>query len=103
MAYCSKCNAPIEWVKTEKGKNMPVDAETYHGEPMYDYTKHQSHFASCPNAEEYRGHSQERTNQENENRKQIAIVVAKLNQLERKITNLEEFLVNQAIGFLPRD
>lgn len=26
MANCSKCNAPIVWIKTIAGKNMPCDA-----------------------------------------------------------------------------
>ena len=26
-ATCRGCGAPIEWAKTEKGRNMPMDAE----------------------------------------------------------------------------
>jgi hypothetical protein len=41
---CSSCSALIFWIKTRTGKNMPVDVAT-----------HESHFATCPNADEHRG------------------------------------------------
>lgn len=44
QAKCKSCEAPIFWVKTAAGKNMPVDVAT-----------HESHFATCPNADTHRG------------------------------------------------
>lgn len=74
MAECSSCGQRIVWVKTEAGKQMPVDPEPVSGGnlllealdgidrewtavvvqaipgvPMY-----RSHFASCPQAAEHR-------------------------------------------------
>ena len=40
-ASCSGCGADIYWVKTKKGKNMPVDPS---GEP---------HWATCPDAKRF--------------------------------------------------
>jgi len=28
MSNCKRCGAPMVWVKTEKGKNMPLDPES---------------------------------------------------------------------------
>jgi len=39
---CRSCGAPIEWVKTDAGKWMPVDPDGT------------SHFATCPDAEKWR-------------------------------------------------
>lgn len=42
------CNARIIWLKTEAGKNMPVDADTVAAaDEMYDPTRHVSHFKTC--------------------------------------------------------
>ena len=81
MSRCGSCNADIEWVMTEKGKRMPMDAEPVEGgnlvltgatirgarEVRYLTKKAQpspllgeseetyvSHFATCPEAERYR-------------------------------------------------
>lgn len=54
MSKCKSCNAEIIWLKTAAGKNMPVDADTYHGEEQFDREKHQSHFATCPDADKFR-------------------------------------------------
>jgi hypothetical protein len=54
MSKCKSCGAEIEWMKTKNGKNIPVDVETYHGEKTFDPSKHQTHFITCPNAEEHR-------------------------------------------------
>jgi hypothetical protein len=50
---CDQCNAPLVFLKTSKGKSMPVD---YSGQAMddkrdgvmYDPLRHKSHFATCP-------------------------------------------------------
>ena len=55
IARCRSCNAKIIWFKTAAGKNMPVDADTVEPEDRsLDLTRHQSHFASCPNADKHR-------------------------------------------------
>lgn len=53
---CKKCKAKIRWLKTKKGKWMPVDTDlitiiTMEGETIKGYIPH---WASCPNAEEFR-------------------------------------------------
>jgi len=46
---CKRCGASIYWVKTFKGKNMPVDASSYtHGDGIFDKQKgHIPHFDTC--------------------------------------------------------
>ena len=56
MSTCSKCNAKIEWIKTEKGRQMPVDLEpvtvvTKEGKTVRGYIPH---WATCPNADDFR-------------------------------------------------
>lgn len=51
----SKCNAKIVWLKTNSGKNMPVDADTVApGEDTFDSSKHTSHFATCIDAPQFK-------------------------------------------------
>ena len=57
MSACKSCGAAIVWVKTKGGKNMPVDADTFKaGDPSVFMPEigHQSHFATCPNADKHR-------------------------------------------------
>lgn len=52
---CKDCKAPIIWLKTAAGANMPADAETVGvGDQQFDRTKHVSHFGTCPNAAKFR-------------------------------------------------
>lgn len=54
---CSSCDARIVWFKTATGKNMPVDeasTEPTDAAHQLDLSRHQSHFASCPNADKHR-------------------------------------------------
>ena len=53
---CRSCDAPIVWVKTQAGKNMPVDATSFDREDglVFNPDKHISHFATCPNADKHR-------------------------------------------------
>ena len=59
MSKCKACDAPILWVKTTKGKNMPLDAKPYKmvvvkngiGELVDAYMPH---WATCPHAKEFR-------------------------------------------------
>jgi hypothetical protein len=75
MNRCRSCGAPILWARTEKGKKEPIDLEpnpkgniilreregsearAIHGVPdevWPDEPRHTSHFATCPNAAEWR-------------------------------------------------
>lgn len=62
---CRSCGAPIKWVKTAKGKNMPLDLKSEEkrivvvgagakGEFGYIVDTYLSHFATCPQANEHR-------------------------------------------------
>lgn len=73
LAKCRSCAASIMWVKTPKGKSMPVDAAEVEyggnivirdgvaiilkmGEPSEAGEKrYKSHFATCVNAAAHRG------------------------------------------------
>jgi hypothetical protein len=57
LTRCRSCQRGIVWLKTESGKNMPVDADTFtQGQPHVFNADlgHISHFATCPNADEWR-------------------------------------------------
>ncbi len=79
MPNCRSCGANIKWVKTQRGKNMPIDVESIdpaaasdgdfivsqdgqvikvgsERAPEIDTNKtwHISHFATCPNADAHR-------------------------------------------------
>ncbi len=76
MAQCRSCGQKIDWIKTTKGKNMPVDEDYYDydecengmilvtdGGMVVTVNEHQnmpsvrgriSHFASCPQANNWR-------------------------------------------------
>ena len=52
---CRSCNAPIRWLRTERGRRIPVDAATAGAtETTFDYRRHTSHFATCPHADQHR-------------------------------------------------
>ena len=66
---CRSCGKPIIWAKSEKGRNMPLDAEpmrhglrflidpegyAHHVPSGVDDLGHRSHFATCPNAKRHR-------------------------------------------------
>jgi len=61
---CKKCNKEIIFLKTKKGSFMPVDADSLSdsdligisvNEPVeYRHGEHISHFATCPNATDFR-------------------------------------------------
>lgn len=55
-AKCRSCGAEIVWLKTDAGKNMPVDAETVvdEGATIFDPDQMTSHFATCPDAAKHR-------------------------------------------------
>ena len=52
---CKACGALMVFLSTRSGKKMPVDASSIEAhELMFDHTKHKSHFATCPEAEQFR-------------------------------------------------
>ena len=61
---CRSCQTPIVFLKTTKGKNIPVDFDTLTESDKFDLQKgnkfffrhgeHISHFATCPNAAQHR-------------------------------------------------
>lgn len=62
VAQCRSCGAEIVWLKTQAGKNMPVDRKRLDGGDAaedvhrwkFDRDRHVSHFSSCPNGEQHR-------------------------------------------------
>jgi hypothetical protein len=79
VTQCRSCDAPIFWVKTERGKRMPLDAAPYEGndpsglfvlrdqtaiavppDAFPDEPHYVSHFATCPDADTWR-HPTERS------------------------------------------
>jgi hypothetical protein len=59
VTNCRSCDAKIVWLKTAKGKSMPVDAATVEeGDELFDHKRHVSHFATCPDAARYRKRSE---------------------------------------------
>lgn len=63
MSNCKSCGAEIKWMKTESGKNIPVDVPPVEQETKYDLVLTESvfkpglmtaHFATCPNANKHR-------------------------------------------------
>jgi hypothetical protein len=54
---CSSCGASIVWFRTSTGKKMPVEESSTlptDAEHQLDMTRHKSHFATCPNANQHR-------------------------------------------------
>jgi len=75
LAHCRSCHAPIIWTVTANGKRMPVDADpvgtprgfrvdesdqddtpvaTFTAAPAIGEKLYQSHFSTCPNADQHR-------------------------------------------------
>ncbi len=53
---CMACNARIVWLKTDRGKNIPVDADSVKPQDqVYVWgSDHVVHFKTCPNASQFR-------------------------------------------------
>lgn len=49
VAKCKSCGAPIKWGRTSAGRKCPVDAEPEELSGVFE-----SHFVTCPNADEHR-------------------------------------------------
>ena len=60
MATCKLCGAEIHWVKTSKGKNMPLDDKPFKAFTMNEdrtvnfVNAFMPHWSTCPNAGEFR-------------------------------------------------
>jgi hypothetical protein len=55
MAKCHRCEAPIVWTKTERGRWMPTEPRGFEvrkvdrdGVPVFDEEMHVAHFQFCP-------------------------------------------------------
>lgn len=54
-AQCRSCGAVIVWLKTSRGKSIPVNAGTAkEGDTNFDAKRHIAHFATCPEADKFR-------------------------------------------------
>lgn len=53
---CKGCGEPIVWMKTDAGKNIPVDPESIvdEGATVFDPDQMVSHFSTCAKADEFR-------------------------------------------------
>lgn len=63
MPVCKGCGAEIKWIKTQEGKNMPVEAEPYRAyikisvmgpDRWYLADCYQPHWTVCPDADKFR-------------------------------------------------
>lgn len=55
ITRCRSCRAEIIWFETLGGKRMPVDAHSVQPEDEeLDLERHVSHFATCPDAAQFR-------------------------------------------------
>lgn len=59
LSTCRGCGERIVWMKTEKGRNIPVDpqsidADDYAPGDLFDPDTHISHWGECPEAERFR-------------------------------------------------
>jgi len=66
--YCKGCKAPIVWVRTEAGKNMPCEPKkvtfiTTDGKTLWGY---ETHWGNCPKRKRFRGSKQDAASQKGE-------------------------------------
>jgi hypothetical protein len=55
VARCRSCQATIMWMKTDRGKKMPVDfTPAAQGHERWNPKTMVSHFDTCPNADDWR-------------------------------------------------
>ena len=62
VSQCRGCEADIVWMKTKRGKSMPINVIPTEsqfrgpnaGELKFVFGEHQSHFQTCPCAGEFR-------------------------------------------------
>jgi hypothetical protein len=52
---CKSCKAPIVWMKTKTGKNIPVNVESITtDECLFNPVTMVAHFSNCPYAQNFR-------------------------------------------------
>lgn len=54
LTTCKYCGADVFWLFTVNAKRMIIDAETFHGEPLYVAEKHRTHWGTCPYSKQIR-------------------------------------------------
>ena len=62
ISKCRACDADMVWVKTKKGKNMPVNVVPTKaefrgpnaGETKFVYGEHEPHWSTCSCADDFR-------------------------------------------------
>lgn len=55
IVHCSSCKAPIIFLQTSAGKQMPVNAETVEEhDTVYEHGRHVNHWGSCSNPKQHR-------------------------------------------------
>ena len=57
IVECKRCQAPIEWIKTASGKNMPMEEGPYLTivtDEGVTVRGRESHWGHCPFAKEFR-------------------------------------------------
>ena len=55
VTHCRSCHAPLVWMQTTRGKNIPVEPDDIDADDeLFDPRKHQAHFSTCPNADQHR-------------------------------------------------
>lgn len=60
QTQCKSCQAPIVWMKTNRGKNIAVDVDSlpdsfnYDEGAAFDRGNMTCHFETCPNASQHR-------------------------------------------------
>jgi len=55
IVKCQSCEAEIVFLTTAKGKLIPCNLVQIRDEDThFDHSRHQSHFATCPNSAQHR-------------------------------------------------
>lgn len=56
LSHCHSCCEEIYWMKTDSGKNMPVDAESVVDKEAEIFAPEQmvSHFSTCKDTDKWR-------------------------------------------------
>ena len=63
VTRCKSCDESVIWMRTARGKMMPVDVEgvdegelefDLDGTPLFNSDNHTSHFSTCPQADDWR-------------------------------------------------
>lgn len=60
LSECRSCKKSIYWLKTRRGKNISVDADSVRNlaideKTIFDARTMKSHFSTCPHSGEWKG------------------------------------------------